>query len=258
VAGGGKYPFKPFYGQFSPRLAAAWNPNFRDGVLGKVFGGGNTVLRGGYSRIYGRLNGGPRGGKPGARRGSGAGGAVHRRQHFGPVPRHWRGHAFTAFRIGTDGLWSLLCPPVTQTLAQPYFPGVNGNATAGDGAGVDLNFRPDRSDEFNLTMQRALSQKLVVEVGYIGRIIRNEYNLVNIDAVPTMTTLGGQSFANAFANLYQEVSGNQAITAQPFFENALGGPVPNTAPDTRTAPRRWRRCRKPTSVPRSSTTSGAR
>ena len=222
VAGGGKYPFKPFYGQFSPRLAAAWNPNFRDGVLGKVFGGGSTVLRGGYSRIYGRLNGGRVVGSPVL----GAGleqvvqciGASISGQCLGiggVTPS-------TAFRIGTDGLSAPL-PPVTQTLAQPYFPGVNGNATAGDGAGVDLNFRPDRSDEFNLTLQRALSQKLVVEVGYIGRIIRNEYNLVNIDAVPTMTTLGGQSFANAFANLYQEVSGNQAITAQPFFENALGG-----------------------------------
>jgi hypothetical protein len=222
VAGGGKYPFKPFYGQFSPRLSAAWNPSFKDGVLGKVFGGGSTVLRGGYSRIYGRLNGGRVVGSPVL----GAGleqvvqcqGASISGQCLGiggVTPT-------TAFRIGTDGLTAPL-PPVTQTLAQPYFPGVNGNATAGDGAGVDINFRPDRSDEFNLTIQRAFSQKLVIEAGYIGRIIRNEYNLINIDAVPTMTTLGGQSFANAFANIYQEVAGNQAITAQPFFEAALGG-----------------------------------
>ena len=51
----------------------------------------------------------------------------------------------TACRIGTDGLVAPL-PPVTQTLAQPYYPGVNGNAAAGDGAGVDIIFRPDRSD----------------------------------------------------------------------------------------------------------------
>ncbi len=38
-----------------------------------------------------------------------------------------------------------------------------------------------------------------------------------------MTTLGGQTFANAFGNLYQEVAGGQAIQAQPFFEAALGG-----------------------------------
>lgn len=222
VAGGPKYPFHPFYGEFSPRVAAAWNPNFRNGVLHKIFGDGTTVIRGGYSRIYGRLNGGRVVGSPVL----GAGleqviqciGASRSGQCLGingvdPT---------TAFRIGADGLTAPL-PAVTSTLPQPYFPGVNGNATAGDGAGVDINFRPDRSDEFNFTIQRALSQKIVIEAGYIGRIIRNEYNLVNIDAVPTMTTLGGQTFANAFAHIYQEVSGGQAIAPQPFFETALGG-----------------------------------
>ena len=34
----------------------------------------------------------------------------------------------TAFRIGTNGLVAPL-PPVTSTLAQPYLPGVGGNAT---------------------------------------------------------------------------------------------------------------------------------
>jgi hypothetical protein len=222
VAGGRKYPFNPFYGEFSPRLAVAWNPSFRDGILGALFGPGKTVLRGGYSRIYGRLNGGRIVGSPVL----GAGleqvvqcvGASMNDQCLGingVTPA-------TAFRIGTDGLTAPL-PPVTQTLAQPYLPGVNGNAAAGDGAGVDINFRPDRSDEFNLTVQRELSHRLLIEVGYVGRIIRNDYNLVNVDAVPTMTTLGGQSFANAFAALYQEVAGGQTIQAQPFFEAALGG-----------------------------------
>ena len=39
-----------------------------------------------------------------------------------------------------------------------------------------------------------------------------------------MTTLNGQTFAQAFVNLYNEVSGNQPIQAQPFFESAMGGP----------------------------------
>ena len=221
VAGGGKYPFHPFYGQLSPRLAAAWNPRFNDGLLGHVFGG-KTVIRGGYSRIYGRLNGGRVVGSPVL----GAGleqvvqciGASATGQCLG----NGGVNPTTAFRIGTNGLVAPL-PAVTPTLAQPYIPGVNGNAAAGDGAGVDVNFRPDRSDEFNFTIQREVSRKIIVEAGYIGRIIKNEYNLINVDAVPTMTTLGGQSFANAFSNLYQEVAGNQPIQAQPFFESALGG-----------------------------------
>ena len=55
---GRKYPYNPFYGSFSPRVAAAWNPHFdRDSTMGKIFGGQDTVIRGGYGRIYGRLNG---------------------------------------------------------------------------------------------------------------------------------------------------------------------------------------------------------
>lgn len=221
IGTGEKYPFAPFYGQFSPRLSAAWSPN-ADGWLGNALGHGKTVVRGGYARIYGRLNGGRVVGSPvlgdGLEQVDQCIGASASGQCLGingVTPA-------TAFRIGTNGLTAPL-QPVTQTLAQPFFPGVNGNASAGDGAGVDPNFRPDRSDEFTFTVQRELSPRLIIEAGYIGRIIRNEYNLVNIDAVPTMTTLGGQTFANAFANLYQEVAGGQAIQAQPFFETALGG-----------------------------------
>ena len=52
VAGHPKYPFDPFYHGFSPRVAVSWNPD-----LGSRFGGKNTVFRGGYGRIYGRVNG---------------------------------------------------------------------------------------------------------------------------------------------------------------------------------------------------------
>ena len=38
-----------------------------------------------------------------------------------------------------------------------------------------------------------------LEVGYVGRIIRNEMQSLNLDAVPYMTTLGGQTFAEAYA-----------------------------------------------------------
>ena len=64
-----------------------------------------------------------------------------------------------------------------------------------------------------------------LEAGYIGTIIKNIFQLENMDAVPTMTTLNGQSFASAFANLYGEVSQGQTVQPQPFVEAALGGPV---------------------------------
>lgn len=222
VNGDHKYPYNTFYGGLSPRVAAAWNPSFGSGFLGKVFGENKTVVRGGYSRIYGRLNGVDLVLIP--LLGTGLGQAVQ------CVGASSTGQCLgasgvtpaTAFRIGTDGNNAPL-PAVSQTLAQPYFAGVNGNAAAGDGYALDPNFRPSRSDQFDFTIQRALSKDLSIEAGYIGRIIRNEYQTINLDAVPYMMTLNGQSFANAYANVYNQLNSNQAVTTQPFFESALGG-----------------------------------
>ncbi len=222
VNGDHKYPFSPFYAGFSPRLSAAWNPSFHDGILGSIVGNGKTVIRGGYGRIYGRLNGVDLVLVPllgtGLLQAVSCIGASSSGQCLGPggvTPQN-------AFRIGADGLVAPL-PNVSQTLAQPYFPGLNGNAAAADGSVLDPKLRPNHSDEFNFTVQRAFSNKLTMEVGYIGRKIANEFQVINLDAVPYMYTLGGQSFAKAYSSLYQQVTGGQAITTQPFFEAALGG-----------------------------------
>jgi hypothetical protein len=246
TGGGQKYPYNPFYGSFSPRVAAAWNPNFSDGLLSKVFGQGKTVLRGGYSRIYGRLNGvdlvlvpllgtgliqpvqcvDPQSPTVGNGTCAGTGGST-------PA---------NAFRIGSgpgaDGLVAPI-PSPSATLPQPDFPGFNAIAAA-TGEALDRNFRPDESDQFDLTIQRQINSKTMIEVGYIGRLIRHEYQPININAVPYMMTKGGQTFAKAYANLEMEYCGGaagsvaglagggcagnlSAVTAQPFFEAALSG-----------------------------------
>ena len=51
TSNGLKYPYNPFYGEFSPRVAVAWNPRFdSDSIGGKLFGHDSTVVRGGYGR----------------------------------------------------------------------------------------------------------------------------------------------------------------------------------------------------------------
>lgn len=240
TGGGQKYPYDPFYGAFSPRIAAAWNPNYSDGLLGRVFGQGKTVIRGGYSRIFGRLNGVDLVLVP--LLGTGLIQAVQcvgaQSPTVGIANTSCAGPNLAtpanAFRIGTDGMTAPLPTPST-TLPQPDFPGINAIA-AGAGSALDKNFRPDESDQFDLTIQRQINSKTMIEVGYIGRRITNEYQPVNINAVPTMMTLGGQSFAKAYANLELQYCGGiaglsaggctanaAAVTAQPFFEAALSG-----------------------------------
>jgi hypothetical protein len=216
------YPYNPFYGGISPRASAAWNPKFGDGILGKVFGDGKTVIRGGYGQIYSRLNGvglvlipllGQGLGQPVSCIGASSSGQCLGSGGVTPA---------TAFRVGTDGLNAPL-PTASQTLPQPYFPGINGNSAAGSGSVLDPSFQPAKTYNFNFSIQREIRPKVLLEVGYIGRIIHNEWQQTNIDAVPYMTTLGGQSFAQAYAQIFNPVTNGQTPAVQPFFEAALGG-----------------------------------
>ena len=227
VKGGStKYPYNPYYKSFSPRLSAAWNPSFNSGILGSLFGQGKTVIRGGYSRIYGRLNGVdlvlvPLLGTGNAQAVSCIGAAAVR-VNGNSCLGSGKVTPATAFRIGVDGLTAPL-PAVSQTLPQPYYPAIGGNAQAADGSVLDPNFQPNRSDQFDFTIQRSLGNNMSIELGYIGRIISKEYQGIDINAVPTMTTLNGQSFANAYANTYLAVNAGATPQPQPFFEAAMGG-----------------------------------
>jgi len=217
-----KYPFNPFYGGVSPRVAVAWNPKYADGILGKAFGDGKTVVRAGYGQIYSRLNGvglvlipllGVGLGQPVSCIGASSSGQCLGSGGVNPA---------TAFRIGTDGLVAPI-PTPSQTLPQPSYPGTNGSVAAGAASVLDPSFKPATTYNINFSIQRELTRKTLFEVGYIGRIIRNEWNQRDLNAVPYMTTLNGQSFASAYAQSYFAVAAGGTPSPQPFFEAALGG-----------------------------------
>src|ERR1022692_453226 len=230
-----KYPYNPFYGSFSPRVAAAWNPHFdSDSLAGKMFGLEDTVIRGGYGRVYGRLNGVDLVLVP--LLGTGLmqpvqcfGGALSN----GTCGASQTATPATAFRIGVDGLTAPLGAPPSATLPQPDFPGYNA-ISAATAESLDPNFRPNVVDSFDLTIQRQLSRKVTLELGYIGRRITHEYQPINLNAVPYMMTMGGQQFAQAYKNVVLQYCGGiaglagggcaknaSAVTPQPFFEAAL-------------------------------------
>ena len=228
-----KYPYDPYYGSFSPRLGVAWNPNFStDGFMGKIFGGSSTVVRVGYGRVYGRLNGVDLVLVPllGV-------GLIQAVQCEAPLADGTCGSAgsgtdTTGFRIGEDGNTAPL-QAATPTLPQPIYPGYNSAATAAAEA-LDPHFRPNSVDSFDLTIQRQIKGHNLIEVGYIGRLIHNEYQPYNLNAVPYMMVQGGQSFAQAYAALETALgcatsaaqcgkNGIPAVGAQPFFETALAG-----------------------------------
>lgn len=219
VGSGLKYPYDPFYGSFSPRVGVAWNPTFSKA----------TVIRGGYGRIYGRLNGVDLVLVP--LLGVGLIQAVQCTQPFmngtcGPN----NPTAANAFRVGVDGSSAPL-PAAAQTLPQPDFPGVN-DIEASASEGMDPHFRPNAIDSFDLTIQRQIGQKSLLEVGYIGRLVHHEFQPINLNAVPYMTSVGGQQFQTAYANLERALGCDMSAGAcgasvpSPYLAN---GTTPNPA-----------------------------
>lgn len=232
VAGHPKYPYNPYYKEFSPRVALSWSPQTSgDGILGKLMGNNGTVIRGGYGRIFGRLNGVdlvlvPLLGD----------GLIQAVQCIDPTTSgtcagDLGATPTTAFRIGTNGMTAPLGPAPANTLPNILIPGVNVQA-AGAAEGLDANFRPNVTDTFTFSVQRQLGPKASLEVGYIGRRITHEYQPLNINAVPTMMTMGGQTFAKAYAAVETQLGCDKGpancganvpatFTAQPFFEAAI-------------------------------------
>src|SRR3989475_2573038 len=200
-----KHPYDQFNGGISPKLSVAWNPQFKSGILHTLFGEGSTVFRAGYGRQFGRLNGVNNLLVPMSGPGLLQSVTCSLASMNGQCLSSGSVDVSSVFRIGKDGLTAPL-PASTQTLPQPFFPGVlqNGilNPVGGDSRAVDFDYRPESTDNFDFTIQRSLGRKMAFEVGYLGRRIQHEFAEVDLDSVPYMMTKGGQTFAKAYAALW--------------------------------------------------------
>ncbi|MHB8753804.1 MAG: carboxypeptidase-like regulatory domain-containing protein [Candidatus Acidiferrales bacterium] len=214
VDGHSHYPYDPFFGGLSPRIGMAWNLR------------PDTVIRAGYARIFGRINGVDPVLTPML-----TPGLLQPATCSGPNNNGVNGGCGTpgtpttpvnGFRVGVDGVNAPL-PAPSLNLPQPWYPGFN-DVNTGAGETTDPNFKPDRSDEFTVSVQHQFGPKILAEAGYIGRIISNEVQYYSLTAVPYMMTKGGQTFANAWAQTMVATNYGTNLTSipeQPFFEAAL-------------------------------------
>lgn len=235
------------WNDWAPRVSAAWNPSYSSGLLGRVFGQGKTVLRGGFGIAYDRTNivsnvlssllgvgfsdvyeatplcnasGTPGGGCPASPVG-------------GVDP------ATNSFRVGQDGTIPL---PAVPALTSPIVPtSFNLFANPGGGnsvvIGVDPNYKIGRSYELDFTIQRELPSNFLLETGYIGRLGRHLPSALDLSASPYFVkdTTSGQTFAQAFDNVGCVLRGSAGkqitpsftcpatLQDQPFFENQVPG-----------------------------------
>jgi len=226
------------WSNLGPRFAVAWNPSYRTGFMNTLMGDRRTVVRGGYAMVYDRVNTisvvlpaafGVGFGQvlqataplcnASATPGAGcnpAGGTTNR--------------GLSIFRVGVDG--NVPVPPFNAS-ASPIVPAV---LSGGITYATDPERKIGRNHLIDFTIQRELPAKLLLEVGYIGRLGRNLPQGQDLDASPIFfkDSASGQTFAEAFDKVACVLRGDggksiggfacpASVQPQPWFENQLPG-----------------------------------
>lgn len=212
-----KYVFPIDWNNFSPRVAAAWNPSFGN----RFFGNRKTVIRGGYGITYTRMNGVGLVMIPVL-----ASGALSIQACGGPVIGGTCARASdptNAFRIGVDGSGVTIPPgtavPIPFIVSQPF--GETRNF------GIDPAFKLGTAHSWDVTWQRELRGNMLLEVGYVGRAGRNLQQDQDINSVPFFMKdpVSGQTLGAAFDAVAEQLRAGvapSAVTPQPWFENFVG------------------------------------
>lgn len=224
------------WNNFAPRVAAAWNPSGKGGLLGKMFGERKTVIRGGYSLVFDRQNTVqsviiPSLGVAFAQtlnvttplcNSTGAGGS-----NCAPNSANT---AASNFRIGVDGVIPRPTVPTQGIPVQlPWGNLVNGRPRLYPETlsfQVDPNIKVGENHAFDFTIQRELPANHLLEVSWVGRYARNLPQSMNLTQPIYMHVdrASGQSFAQAFDNVAGVLRGGAtSAPAQAWFENNVPG-----------------------------------
>lgn len=194
----------------APRAGFAWAPNFKEGVLGSIFGKGQeTVFRGGYDLTYydegTNMFASTAGNNPGQsqvlRLTSGdpgfAPGALTLQS---PLP------AFTAFPLSYKEEWG----------QSEFTFGGTGIST------MKSDLKTPYVHAWNIGVQRLLMKNTVVEVRYVGNRALNVWNMYNLNEV----NIFENGFLKDFLAAQKNLSINEANGQTGFANNGLPGQSP--------------------------------
>jgi len=224
-ANNGPDVYNPDYKDFSPRFALAYNPSFRSGVLGSLFGDRKTTIRTGYSIVYDRVNAN----------------TINFIQDqisylFNNSVNQLFGGGDPANALATDPRFQgigILPPNTNQAppITTPYTPYVDstgypfGNAEGQFNYTVQKNFKTPYSQVFSLGVQRELPGNFLLEVDYVGRLGRRLFAQSDASQIIDFKDpASGQGMTDAFNQLSGQIrTGTPAagITPQPWIENQL-------------------------------------
>jgi hypothetical protein len=221
--------YNPDFRNFSPRFALAYNPGFREGLLGHTLGDRKTSIRLGGTIVYDRVNAN----------------TINFIQDqvsylFNNSVNTQFGGGDPGVTLGTDPRFTALGTlPVTNVgppITTPFTPFVDpatgyllGNAQGQFNYAVLKNFRTPLSYVYSLGVQRELPGSLLLDVNYVGRLGRRLF--AQSDAaqlVDFVDPASKEGLVDAFNQLSTQVRANTPgalITTQPWFENQMNSAI---------------------------------
>jgi hypothetical protein len=239
LAGKGNPGGQPLYQgdklNFSPRLALAWNPSYRNGLLGGVFGDRKTVLRLGASRIYDHT----------------ALSAVNFNQDqsnfvFGGATSFaFQGQTAQQYLTGSPRVSSFnetFVPPTIPPFSTTVTPFTSGSGPTlnvfGTNTGqfgnfvIDPHYKTPYSLVYSAGVQRELPGSFQLEVDYVGRFGRRLSALGDAgQLIDFVDPTSKQSLVGAISALEMESRQGgtglpvSQIQPLPFLENQIGAAV---------------------------------
>jgi hypothetical protein len=216
--------FNVDYGNVAPRVAVAWNPTFKSGLLSHLIGDKKTVVRAGYGIGYDRVNTVqsviiPMLGVGFAQTINVVTPPCTASATGGPKCKVDSTPGGTSFRVGVDG--QIPVPATPKPLTSPIVPDQGFSELLS--FQNDPDFKVGRSHMIDFTIQRELPGQNILEVGYVGRLARDLAGSFNLNSAPYFfkDNASGQSFAQAFDAVATALRNKTAVAAQPWFENQL-------------------------------------
>jgi outer membrane receptor protein involved in Fe transport len=212
---------------FAPRVGFAYNPSFKGGLMGAIFGDRKTVLRGGASMVYDRVGGG----------------ITFLLDQVSYIFDNSAAVNFTGANARErllnnprfQSINSLPVQPAAPPITRPFTPFVVGGEPVGLAQGqsnfqTDRNFQIPYSYTYSVGFQRELPGNFLLDVSYVGRKGRKLF--AQADAAQVLDfkdPASGQFMLAAFNAVQTQLeAGTPAagITPQPWIENQINLAVP--------------------------------
>ncbi len=203
--------YEPDLDNWGPRAALAWNPSFRGGALGALFGDRKTVIRAGGSILYDRV----------------AGALTFIQDQvsylFDNNDLFLFGAADPVTALANDPRFTSVgtVPNVTSapTISRPFTP-FGGLGLGQFNYAMVQNFETPFSYTFDLSLQREIPGGMLAEVAYAGRLGRDLFGQADAaQIVNFVDPTSGQGLFEAFQAVQLQVAAGQPVSPQPWFEN---------------------------------------